>query len=60
MDRWRSFVPSCPQEAFNTAIECTKLDRFRETARMLLDPWIVEDALARSEKQLPVNSRKSY
>jgi hypothetical protein len=57
MDRWRSFVPSCPQEAFNTAIEClriaTKLDRFRETARMLLDPWIVEAALARfAEKQL--------
>jgi hypothetical protein len=31
----------------------TKLDRYRETARMLLEPWIVEAALARfGEKQL--------
>jgi hypothetical protein len=41
----------------NTAVEClricTKLDRFRETARMLLEPWIVEAALARfAQKQL--------
>jgi len=41
----------------NTAIEClligTKLDRFHETARMMLEPWIVEAALARfAEKQL--------
>jgi Family of unknown function (DUF5681) len=41
----------------NKAVEClricTKLDRFRETARMLLEPWIVEAALARiAEKQL--------
>jgi hypothetical protein len=41
----------------NTAVEClricTKLDRFRETARMLLEPWIVDAALARiAEKQL--------
>jgi hypothetical protein len=43
--------------AVNTAVEClricTKLDRFRETARMLLEPWIVEAALARfAPKQL--------
>jgi hypothetical protein len=41
----------------NTAVEClrigTKLDRFRETARMVLEPWIVEAALARlPENQL--------
>jgi Family of unknown function (DUF5681) len=41
----------------NTAVEClricTKLDRFRETARMLLEPWIVEAALACfAQKQL--------
>ena len=31
----------------------TKLDRYRETARMLLEPWIIEAALARfGEKQL--------
>jgi hypothetical protein len=39
------------------AVEClrigTKLDRYRETARILLEPWIVEAALARfGEKQL--------
>ena len=41
----------------STAVEClrigTKLDRYRETARMMLEPWIVEAALARfGEKQL--------
>ena len=41
----------------NTAVEClrigTKLDRYRETARILLEPWIVEAALARlAGKQL--------
>ena len=41
----------------NTAVEClrigSKLDRYRETARMVLEPWIVEAALARfAEKQL--------
>jgi len=31
----------------------TKLDRYRETARMVLEPWIVEAALARlGEKRL--------
>src|SRR5262245_52886547 len=39
------------------AVEClrigTKLDQYRETARMVLEPWIVEAALARfGEKQL--------
>jgi hypothetical protein len=39
------------------AVEClrigTKLDRYRETARMMLEPWIVEAALAHfGEKQL--------
>jgi hypothetical protein len=41
----------------STAVEClrigTKLDRYRESARILLEPWIVEAALARfAEKQL--------
>ena len=35
----------------NTALEplriATKRDRYRETARMALEPWIVEAALAR-------------
>jgi Family of unknown function (DUF5681) len=41
----------------SAAVEClrigTKLDRYRETARIMLEPWIVEAALARfGEKQL--------
>jgi len=41
----------------STAVEClrigTKLDQYRETARMVLEPWIVEAALARlGEKHL--------
>ena len=49
----RFVSPGC----VNTAVEClrigTKLDRYRETARMMLEPWIVEAALARfAEKQL--------
>jgi hypothetical protein len=41
----------------STAVEClrigTKLDRYRETARMLLEPWIIEASLARlGEKRL--------
>ena len=35
----------------NPALEplrmATKLDRYRETARMALEPWLVEEALAR-------------
>jgi hypothetical protein len=41
----------------SSAVEClrigTKLDRYREATRMMLEPWIVEAALARfGEKQL--------
>ena len=41
----------------STAVEClrigTKLDPYRETARMLLEPWIIEASLARlGEKHL--------
>jgi len=56
--RWVTTVihfvePGC----VNSAVECLrigiKLDRYRETARMVLEPWIVEAALARfAEKQL--------
>ena len=39
----------------SAAVEClrlgTKLDRYRETARMMLEPWIVEAALARLEEK---------
>jgi hypothetical protein len=30
----------------------TKLDRYREGARMMLEPWVVERALARLHRQL--------
>jgi hypothetical protein len=45
-------TPGC----VNAAVEClrigTTLDRYRETARMVLEPRIVEAALARLGKQL--------
>jgi hypothetical protein len=35
-----------------------KLDPYRETARMVLEPWVVETALARlSEKLSPADQR---
>ncbi len=37
-----------------------KLDRFRETARMALEPWIVEAALARlGDRRLTVDEQQS-
>jgi hypothetical protein len=37
----------------------TKLDRYRETARILLEPWIVEAALACfGEKQLSAEEQE--
>lgn len=50
---WRVVTPG----SVNTAVEClrigTILDRYHETARMMLEPWIVEAALARlADKQL--------
>ena len=46
-----------PPGSVSTAVEClrigTKLDPYRETARMLLEPWIIEASLARlGEKHL--------
>jgi uncharacterized protein DUF5681 len=47
----------------STAVECLrigiKLDRYRETARMMLEPWIIEAALARlGEKQLTAEEQE--
>jgi hypothetical protein len=36
----------------------TKLDRFRPSARMLLETWIVEAALARLGRQLTVDEQR--
>ena len=44
----RSFVtPGSVSDAIETLRMAKKLDRFRETARYALEPWIVEAALAR-------------
>ena len=38
-----------------------KLDPFRETARMALEPWLVEEALAGlGDQQLTVRSRRTW
>ena len=51
MDRPRSMFASCPQEVSTLRLRiATKLDRYRQTARMMLDPWMVEAALARLRK----------
>lgn len=36
-----------------------KLDRYRETARMALEPWIVEAALARLDRHLSLEEQKT-
>ena len=37
-----------------------KLDRYRETARMVLEPWLVEAALARlGERRLTLEEQRS-
>jgi hypothetical protein len=39
--------PGSVSSALEPLRMATKLDRYRETARMVLEPWIVEKALAR-------------
>ena len=36
-----------------------KLDPYRETARMVLEPWLVEDALARLDCRLTPNEQRT-
>jgi hypothetical protein len=49
------FRSSVRPGSVNSALEplrmATKLDRYRETARMMLEPWLVEAALARLGSQ---------
>ena len=42
--RWQAINPGTAMEALKMA---TKQDRFRSSARMMLEPWLVEAALAR-------------
>jgi hypothetical protein len=49
----RFVSPGCVNMAVERLRIGTELDRYRETARMVLEPWIVEAALARfGEKRL--------
>lgn len=45
----------------NSALEplrlARKLDRYRDTARMALEPWIVEAALARLDRRLTIEEQ---
>ena len=58
MDRPEIVVAFVSPGSVNTAVEClrigTKLNRFRETARMMLEPWVVEAALARFAEKRPI------
>jgi hypothetical protein len=40
-------LPGSVNRALEPLRMATKLDRYRETARMVLEPWLVEEALAR-------------
>ncbi len=55
--RLESLLPLCPQKASTLRSSVfafgTKLGRFRETARMMLEPWMVEAALARFAEKRP-------
>lgn len=57
----RSFVrPGSVTHAFEALRMGRKLDRYRETARMALEPWIVEMALGRlGERRLSAGERGS-
>ena len=44
---YKSVAPGSVNSALQPLRMATKLDRYRETARMLLEPWLVEAALER-------------
>jgi hypothetical protein len=44
---YRVVSPGSVNSALEPLRMATKLDRYRETARMMLEPWLVEKALAR-------------
>jgi hypothetical protein len=51
--------PGCVSDAVECLRIGTKLDRYRETARMVLEPWIVEAALERlAEQQLTLQQQE--
>jgi hypothetical protein len=55
----RRFVrPGSVSEATELLRMARKLDRYRETARMALEPWIVEAALARLDRPLALEDQK--
>jgi hypothetical protein len=50
-------------DSVNSALEllrmATKLDRGRGSAKMLLEPWLVEEALSRLERRLSPDQQKT-
>ena len=53
-------APGSVNSALKPLRMAIKLDRFRETARMALEPWIVEAALARlGDRRLTVDEQQS-
>ena len=45
-------APGSVTSALESSRMARKLDPYRETARMVLEPWVVEDALARLDEKL--------
>ena len=50
--------PGSVTDALEPLRMARKLDRYRETARMVLEPWIVEAALARLDRRLTLAEQK--
>lgn len=48
---YKGVTPGSVNSALEPLRMATKLDRYRETARMMLEPWLVEAALARLGSQ---------
>jgi len=55
---WRLVAPGSVTSALEPLRMARKLDPYRETARMALEPWLIEAALARLDRRLsPADQR---
>jgi hypothetical protein len=55
---WRLVAPGSVTSALQPLRMARKLDPYRETARMALEPWLIEAALARLDRSLsPADQR---
>ena len=50
--------PGSVTDAIEPLRMARKLDRYRKTARVVLEPWIVEAAIARLDRQLTLAEQK--